>query len=70
VVGVILYLILPFNQLYRGIVLVALILPIGMAVIPYSDQFGYNQKITGTLVNITIIVSFVLMWGIAQLGLT
>lgn len=61
-VGLFLYFILPFEQLYRGILVVALILPIGLAVIPFTVEFLFDEEVAGTMVNLSIIISFVLMW--------
>ncbi len=61
-IGLILFFTLPFDLLYRSIILVGLILPIGMAVVPFSVEFGYNEKVVGTIVNFSIIISFILMW--------
>lgn len=62
IVGLILYYILPFDNLFRYTALIGLILPISMSVIPYSVQFDYDQKFVGTLTNFTIIISFLLVW--------
>lgn len=61
-VGLLLYLLLPFSHLYRMVVLFGLILPAGIAVIPYSVEFDYDTKIVGTIANLTMIISFALMW--------
>ena len=63
VIGLLLFFILPFNQLYRGILSIGLILPIGLAIIPFAVEFGYSEKrFAGTLANLTIIISFILVW--------
>jgi predicted permease len=62
--GVTLFYLLPFNILYRTIVLVALILPVGLTIIPFSDEFGYNTRFAGAIANISILISFVLMWAL------
>ncbi len=62
IIGLLLFFYLPFDLLYRSIVLIGLILPIGMAVVPFSVEFGYDEKVVGTIVNFTIIISFILMW--------
>lgn len=62
VVGLLLYLLLPFSHLYRMVVFLGLMLPVGMAVIPYSVEFEYDTKIAGTVANLTMIISFALMW--------
>ncbi|MHA1292460.1 MAG: AEC family transporter [Promethearchaeota archaeon] len=61
-IGLLLFFILPFSILYRGVILVALILPIGMVIIPYAIEFEYDEKLVGSIVNFTIIISFILMW--------
>ena len=67
VLGIILFKILPFNAMFRYTVLIGLCLPIGMAVIPYAVQFNYDKKLVGTLCNITMILSFALVWIIIAL---
>ncbi len=62
VVGLALFFLLPFPLLFRVVLLVALILPIGMAVVPYAVQFNYERHLTGAMVNLTIIISFGLIW--------
>ena len=44
--------------------LIGFILPISFTVIPYSVEFGYDTKFVGTVNNLTIVISFLLMWGI------
>ena len=61
-IGILFFIVLPYSVLYRAILLVALILPVGMAVVPFSVDFGYNEKLTGIIVNLTIVISFGLMW--------
>lgn len=50
------------TELLRQVLGIAFILPVGMTVIPYSVTFGFNTRLTTTMVNLTIIVSFLLMW--------
>lgn len=66
-VGIVLYMILPFEPLFRNTVLIGVVLPISMTVIPYAVQFEYDHIFVGTLTNFTIIISFILVWimGIA-----
>ena len=64
-VGLTLFFLLPpsiFNHLFRIIICLALILPVGLAVIPFSVENGYNQKLVTMVVNLTIVVSFALIW--------
>jgi predicted permease len=61
-VGTVLYFVLPFSLLYRTVVLFGLVLPVQLAIIPYSVEFGYDSRITATIANFTMIISFFLMW--------
>ncbi len=64
-VGLVLFFLLPpstFNHLFRIIICLALILPVGLAVIPFSVENGYDQKLVTMVVNLTIIISFGLIW--------
>jgi len=51
-----------FSPLFRIIIAISLILPIGVALIPFSVELGYNEKITTMLVNLSLIISFILVW--------
>ncbi|MBD3213124.1 MAG: AEC family transporter [Candidatus Lokiarchaeota archaeon] len=62
VIGISLFFLLPFNLLYRGILSIALILPIGLAMIPYAVEFEYDEELVGMAINLSLIISFVLMW--------
>ncbi len=62
--GITLYYLLPFPPLYRTIVLISLILPVGLTIIPFSDEFGYNSTFAGAIANMSILLSFVLMWAL------
>ena len=63
VAGGLLYLFLPFSQLYRTVMLFGLLLPVGMSVIPFSVEFDYDSRISSTIANFTMIISFVWMWA-------
>ena len=65
--GVLLFFILPFEDMFKYTLLVGLILPTSVSVLPYAIEFGYDQKFVGTLSNITILLSFVLLWGIGNI---
>jgi predicted permease len=51
-----------FDALFRIILAISLILPIGVAIIPFSIELGYNEKVTTMLVNLSLIISFILVW--------
>ncbi|MFX1570539.1 MAG: AEC family transporter [Promethearchaeota archaeon] len=62
IIGITLFFLLPFDILYRGILTIALILPIGLAIIPFAVEFEYNVRFAGMVTNLTIIISFILLW--------
>ncbi len=37
-------------------------LPLGLTLLPFSDEMKYNSKLAGTLVNMSLVISFVFMW--------
>ncbi len=64
-VGLLLFFFLPsdqFNLLFRIILTISLIFPIGLAVIPFSIEFEYDQKLVSMIANLTIIISFAMVW--------
>ena len=62
IVGLLVFFVLPFPPQVRNTVMLGLILPIGMTIIPYSVMFNYDSKLAGTLLNLSCVISFVLMW--------
>ena len=63
--GLLLFFLLPatiFNELFRIIIIISLILPVGLAVIPFSVELEYNKKLMTIIVNLSILISFGLMW--------
>jgi len=61
-IGLLLFFLLPFNILYRGILMIALILPIGLAIIPFAVEFEYDEELAGMTINLSLIISFILIW--------
>lgn len=60
--GILFFFLLPFEEMFRYTLLIGLILPISASVLPYSVEFDYDRKFVGTLSNITVLVSFFLIW--------
>ena len=63
--GILIFTLLPqdyFSFLFRIIISISLVLPVGLAVIPFSVEFDYDQKLITMLVNLSMIISFVLLW--------
>ncbi|UYP45187.1 hypothetical protein NEF87_001472 [Candidatus Lokiarchaeum ossiferum] len=70
--GLLCYFFLPFSELVRTLIFILLILPVGMSIIPYGVEFGFDEQKIATICNLTIIISFLLMWliiGIFGTGL-
>ncbi|WP_026560099.1 AEC family transporter [Bacillus sp. J37] len=65
--GVLCFFVFPFDEMFKYTVLLGFLLPTSMSVLPYSVEFEYNQKFVGTLSNLTIIISFILLWLLANL---
>lgn len=55
-------------SLYQSILIVCVILPVGMTLLPFSDELNYDSKIAALFVNLSLLISFMLMWGLV-LGL-
>lgn len=56
-----LYLLVP-PSLMQSVLIVLVILPLGMTILPFSDEFDFDSRIAGTMVNISLLISFVLIW--------
>jgi malate permease and related proteins len=50
------------NTIFRNTVLLCCFLPLGLTILPFSDEMNYDSKVAGTLVNLSLLLSFVLMW--------
>jgi malate permease and related proteins len=55
-------------SLYQSILIVCVILPIGMTLLPFSDELNYDSRVAGLLVNTSLLISFAVMWALV-LGL-
>ncbi len=66
-IGLLLFYFLPFENMFKYTILIGLILPMSVATLAYSVQFGYDEKFVGTVSNVTILISFVLLWGIGNI---
>ncbi|WP_407270923.1 AEC family transporter [Radiobacillus sp. PE A8.2] len=67
VIGLSLFWLLPVDDMFRYTLLVSFILPTSTASIAYSVEFGYDTKFVGTISNLTMIISFILVWITANL---
>lgn len=55
------YFLLP-KSLMSSVLIALVILPVGISVLLFSDELGFDAKIAGTLANISLLLSFVLLW--------
>ena len=60
--GILFFLFSPFDKMSNYTLLIGLILPIAGAAIPFALEFDYDEKLVGALSNLTILISFVLIW--------
>lgn len=67
IIGIALFFILPFNDMFKYTILLGFLLPIPLSVLPYAVEFDYDRKFVGTVSNLTILISFVLLWAIANI---
>lgn len=59
--GITLYYLLPLNELFRRIIIICAVLPVALSVIPYSIEFKLNTRYASGLINITNIISMILI---------
>lgn len=69
VIGLLLFWFLPMEEMIRYTLLVGLILPVATSNLAFSVEFDYNTKLVGTISNISIIFSFVLLWLLVNMVL-
>lgn len=55
------YFLLP-KSLMTNVLMALVILPVGMSVLLFSDELGFDSSIAGTLANLSLLVSFGLLW--------
>jgi predicted permease len=60
--GVTAYFFMPFPESFRQIMLICLVLPPPMISLAFSIQYGYDYKFSAVFLNISNIVSFLLLW--------
>jgi predicted permease len=67
-IGGIIFYWLPVSDMIRYTCLIGFTLPVGMAAIPFAVEFGYDHQFVGTVANLTILISFLLIWGLIGLA--
>jgi malate permease and related proteins len=69
IVGLVLYLILPFDTMFRYTILIGLLLPVAASALTFAVEFKYSTNSTrfiATMSNITILVSIVILYIFAN----
>lgn len=66
-VGTTFFFLMPFDRMFKYTMLIGFLLPMPTAVIQYAIEFDYDQKFVGTVTNITILLSFFLIWIIISM---
>ncbi|GIO25007.1 AEC family transporter [Oceanobacillus sp. J11TS1] len=65
-IGFFLFWLLSDYPMLANTILIGFILPSSTTVVVYAIRYKYNTRMVGTLVNMTIIVSFILIWLLAS----
>jgi malate permease and related proteins len=55
-------------SVFRSIMIVCVVLPVGLTLLPFSDELQYDSRMAGVLVNMSLVISFLLLWSLV-LGL-
>jgi predicted permease len=50
------------DSMMRNVLIICVVLPLGMTLLPFSDELNYDSRIAGTMLNISLLISFVCMW--------
>lgn len=61
-IGFLCFFFLPVEPLYKNVLLIVLIIPVGMTLLPFADDLGYDSSIASVLVNLSMLISFGMMW--------
>lgn len=67
ITGIMCFVWLPVDEMFKYTLLIGFLLPTSVSVLPYSIMFGYNKRLVGTASNLTIIISFILVWVIVNI---
>lgn len=49
-------------SLLQSVLMVLVILPLGMTILPFSDEFGFDSRLAGTMANLSLVISFIFIW--------
>ena len=60
-IGIILFFILPFPHVFRVILLIGMVLPVGLSITTFAVEFGYDIESVTFLTNASILLSYFLI---------
>ncbi|MCL7745658.1 AEC family transporter [Halalkalibacter alkaliphilus] len=67
IVGVALYFILPYDQMFRYTIMIGLLLPVATSALVFAVEFKYSTtRLVATISNITIVISIVILYVFAN----
>ena len=65
--GLTCYFFLPVNQMFKYTIFIGFLLPVGLAVIPYANEFKYKTtRLIGTISNLSILISIIIIYVFAN----
>ncbi|WP_067840031.1 AEC family transporter [Amphibacillus sediminis] len=67
IIAPLLYWLLPVDSMIKSTLLIGFLLPIPLSLIPYGVEFKYDKQFIGTSSNVTMLLSFALIWVIVNL---
>jgi malate permease and related proteins len=51
-------------SLEQSILIMCVVLPVGLTILPFSDELHFDSRVAALLVNMSLLVSFVVMWAL------
>jgi len=67
VIGLIIYYTLPFEPLFKEIIMIYLVLPPAFIALAFALKYEYDVKFVGALLNIANVISYPLLWMVFKL---
>ena len=49
-------------SVFQSIMIVCVVLPVGLTLLPFSDELNFDSRMAALLVNLSMLISFGLMW--------
>jgi malate permease and related proteins len=54
------------HSLLQSVLIACVVLPVGLTLLPFSDDLNYDSRMAGLLVNLSLVISFAVMWGLVH----